>query len=195
MEALEAILGRRTVPQLKMTGPGPDKAELRAILEAGAAAPDHGKLRPWRFLLVEGEARARLGALFVRALLAASPDASAAEIEKQRTAPLRAPLLIVVVARIDRRQDKIPEVEQIASTAAAAQNILLATHALGFAGKWSTGRIAYDPVVKAGLGLGPDEHVLGFVYIGAYARPQEPSPRPDLADLVTTWTGPGVASP
>jgi nitroreductase len=194
MDALEAIVGRRTVPPIKMTGPGPDAAQLRAILEAGAAAPDHGKLRPWRFVLVAGEARARLGELFAKALLATSPDAAAAEIEKQRAAPLRAPLLVIVVARIDRRQDKIPEVEQIASTAAAAQNILLAAHALGFAAKWSTGRNAYDPIVKAGLGLGPDEHVLGFLHIGAYARPQEPSPRPDLADLVTTWTGP-AASP
>jgi nitroreductase len=190
MDALEAILGRRTVPQIKMTGPGPDPAALRAMLEAGAAAPDHGKLRPWRFILVEGEARARLGELFVRALLAANPDAAPGEIEKQRTAPLRAPLLIVIVARIDRRQGRIPEIEQIASTAAAAQNILLAAHALGFAGKWSTGWNAYDPTVKAGLGLGPDEHLLGFLYVGAYACPQEPSPRPDLAELVTTWNGP-----
>jgi nitroreductase len=190
MDALEAILGRRTVPQVKMTGPGPDAARLARILEAGAAAPDHGKLRPWRFLVIEGEARARLGELFVQGLLAAKPQASPAEIEKQRTAPLRAPLLIVVVARIDRRQGKIPEIEQIASAAAAAQNIMLAAHALGFAGKWSTGANAYDPTVKAGLGVGADEHVLGFLYIGAYGHPQEPSPRPDLVELVSRWTGP-----
>lgn len=190
MEALAAILGRRTVPQVKMAGPGPDPEQLARILAAGAAAPDHGKLRPWRFLVVEGEARARLGELFVRGLLAADPAASPAEIEKQRTAPLRAPLLIVVVARVDRRQGKIPEIEQIASTAAAAQNILLAAHAMGFAGKWSTGKNAYDPTIRAGLGVGPGEHIVGFLYIGSYGQPQEPSPRPELTSLVARWSGP-----
>lgn len=187
MDAIDAILGRRTVPQAKMTGPGPSPEQLRRILEAGAAAPDHGKLRPWRFLVVADEARARLGELFVRALRAAEPDAAEEAVEKQRSGPLRVPVLIVVVARIDMAQGKIPEVERIASAAAAAQNMLLAAHALGLAGKWSTGRNAYDPIVKEGLGLQPADHVVGFLYLGSYGAPQEASPRPPLEGLVERW--------
>ncbi|HET6469169.1 MAG TPA: nitroreductase [Geminicoccaceae bacterium] len=189
MDAIEAILGRRTVPQVKMGEPGPDETALRTILEAGTAAPDHGRLRPWRFLLVRGAARERLGELFVQGLLAEQPEASPAEIEKQRTAPLRVPLLIVLVARTDPKSH-IPVVEQLASTATAGYSILLATHALGFAGKWSTGRNAYNDTIRRGLGLGTDDAILGFLYIGSQAVPQAPSPRPELAEIVREWHEP-----
>jgi nitroreductase len=193
MDMVETIIARPTVPRVKMTTPGPDEAQIQRLLAAGAAAPDHGVLRPWRFLVVQGEARRALGELFARAVRAADPSASEADVEKQRTAPLRAPLLIVVVAHIQRRQGKFPEIEQICSAAAAAQNILLAAHAMGFAGKWSTGKNAYDPTIKAGLGLEPDDHVIGFLYIGSYAAPQQPSPRPALAEVVRLWSGPPVS--
>ena len=189
MQAIEAMLGRRTVPQVKMAEPGPDEAQLRRMLEAGAAAPDHGKLRPFRFLVVRGEARARLGQLFAEAA-AADPAVSAGELDKHRSGPLRAPLIVVVVARIDRRQGKIPEIEQVAAASAAAQNILLAAHAMGFAGKWSTGRNAYDPAIKAGLGVEPADHIVGYLYIGSYGAAQEPSPRPALAEVVSEWSAP-----
>ncbi|HMR29732.1 MAG TPA: nitroreductase [Geminicoccaceae bacterium] len=193
MQAIEAILGRRTVPQVKMAEPGPDEGQLRLLLEAGCAAPDHGRVRPWRFLLVRGEARRRLGELFADAALAADPAASAADLDKQRTGPSRAPLIVVVAARIDRRPGRPPEVEQISASAAAAQNILLAAHAMGFAGKWSTGRNAYMDAVKAGLGLASDDHLIGFLYIGSLGSPQEPSPRPDLAGIVSEWRAPSPA--
>jgi nitroreductase len=190
MDMVEMIVARPTVPQVKMTEPGPDEIQIQRLLAAGAAAPDHGVLRPWRFLVVHGEARRALGELFARAALAADPRASAADVEKQRTAPLRAPLLIVVVTRIERRPGKFPEVEQICSAAAGAQNILLAAHAMGFAGKWSTGKNAYDPMIKAGLGVDPDDHVIGFLYIGSYAAPHQPSPRPALTEVTRLWSGP-----
>lgn len=190
MQAIEAILGRRTVPQVKMAEPGPSEAELRAMLEAGCAAPDHGRLRPWRFLVVRGAARERLGELFADAALVANPAAPAGDVEKQRTAPMRAPVIVVVVSRIDRRQGRPPEIEQVAACAAAAQNILLAAHAMGYAGKWSTGRNAYMPEIKAGLGVGPQDHVIGFLYIGSLGALQEPSPRPDLSDIVSEWRAP-----
>ena len=126
MEALEAILTRSTVPPVKMAEPGPDRAARRRILEAAAAAPDHGRLRPWRFLMVEGEGRVRLGELFAAAIRASGEPVSDMEMEKQRTSPLRAPLIIVVVTRLHRQQTKIPDVEQVASAAAAAQNMLIA---------------------------------------------------------------------
>lgn len=187
MDAIDAILGRRTVPQAKMAGPGPDAAALQRILEAGLAAPDHGKLRPWRFLVVQGESRRRLGELFVEGLLASEPHAPAEAVEKQRTAALRVPVVIVVIARIDMGQGKIPEIERVTSAAAAAQNMLIAAHAMGFAGKWSTGRNAYDPKIKDGLGLAPADHVVGYLYLGSYAAPQEPSPRPAPDGLVQHW--------
>jgi nitroreductase len=187
MDALTAILTRHTFPPAKMGGPGPDEDALRRILEAGAAAPDHGLLRPFRFLVVRGAGRERLGELFAAFVRRAAPDASAAEIDKQRTAPLRAPVILVVAARIEPSHPKIPEVEQVASVAAAAQNMLLAAHALGFAAKWSTGKQAYDATVKAELGLGESDRIIGFLYLGSAAAPHEAPPRPGLNGLVAPW--------
>lgn len=187
MDALEAILTRTSVPPVKMGPPGPDDAQLRRILEAGAAAPDHGRLRPWRFLVVRGAARERLGELFASAI---QGQMSESEREKQRAAPLRAPVIVVVVASVDPRA-KHPEIEQVASAAAATQNMLLAAHAMGLAGKWTTGKNAYEPAIWKGLGLGPEERIMSFLYLGSYAQPQEPTPRPPIDDRVREWTGPG----
>jgi nitroreductase len=187
MDALEAILTRRTVPPAKMGPPGPSDAALRRILEAAVAAPDHGLLRPWRFLVVRGDGRARLGELFAAFVRRQQPAASPLAVEKQHTAPLRAPVIVVLVARIDPAHPKIPVVEQIAAVAAAAQNMLLAAHALGFAAKWTTGRQAYDEDVKAGLGLAAHERIVGFVYLGSYAGEQLPPPRASLDGVVQEW--------
>lgn len=187
MDALSAILTRHTFPPAKMGLPGPDQAALHRILEAGAAAPDHGLLRPFRFLVVRGAGRERLGELFAAFVRRAAPDASPAEIEKQRTAPTRAPVIVVVAARIDPAHPKIPEVEQIAAAAAAAQNMLLAAHALGFVAKWATGKQAYDATVKAEFGLAEADRILGFLYLGSPAAPHEVPPRPSFAHLVAEW--------
>jgi len=187
MQALQAILTRVTVPPVKMGEPGPDDAALCRMLEAAAAAPDHGKLRPWRFLLVRGDGRERLGALFAAALAAERPGTSAAEIDKQRTAPLRAPLIVVAIARIDPDHPKIPAWEQQASVACAVHNLLLAAHALGFAGKWATGGNAASPAVRRGLGLAAEETIAGLLYIGTAREPQPLPPRPDPAEIATPW--------
>jgi nitroreductase len=187
MDALDAILTRRTVPPAKMGPPGPDAAALGRILEAGAAAPDHGLLRPFRFLVVQGEGRARLGELFASFVQRAAPDASPQEVEKQRTAPSRAPVIVVVAALVQPEHPKIPEIEQIAAAAAAAQNMLLAAHAMGFAAKWATGRQAYDEGVKAGLGLGPSDRIIGFLYLGSYAADHPPAPKGGLEGIVQDW--------
>ncbi|MEK0084221.1 nitroreductase [Benzoatithermus flavus] len=187
MDALDAILTRRTVPPAKMGPPGPDAVELRRILAAGAAAPDHGLLRPFRFLVVQDEGRARLGELFAACVRRAALDVSPQEIEKQRTAPLRAPVIVIVVAKVEQDHPKIPAIEQIAAAAAAAQNMLLAAHALGFAAKWATGRQAYDEGVKAGLGLGPADRIIGFLYLGSYAAEHRAAPRGGIEDIVQAW--------
>jgi nitroreductase len=191
MDALEAILTRTTVPPARMAPPGPDDAQIRRILEAAASAPDHGRLRPWRFIVVRGSARERLGELLADAVRAKGPDVNPAEVEKQRTSPLRAPVLLVMAAKLRKNHPKIPEVEQLASAAAATQNALLAAHAMGFAAKWATGSAAYEPSLRAGLGLGPDDQVLGLIFLGSHAAGarQEPAPRPAIDDVMTEWTG------
>ncbi len=189
MDAIDALLTRRTVPQVKMAEPGPDEAATRAILEAGLAAPDHGKLRPWRFLVIRGDARRQLGNLFVEAMPEINPNAGEADIEKQRSGPMRAPLIVAVVAQIDSDHPKIPAIEQICSAAAAAQNMLIAAHALGFAGKWSTGKNAYNQTIKRGLGLKETETIVAFLYIGSHGVDQPVPPRPALDDVVQEWHG------
>ena len=190
MDALEALLGRRTVPPARMTGPGPDAAALERMFAAAAAAPDHGRLRPWRFFVVEGEARRALGELFARGLAEDRPDLDPAELARQREAPLRAPVIVLAVAVLDPDHPKIPEIEQIAAAAAAVQNLLLAAHALGFAGKWATGRPAYSEGVRRGLGLGPNERILGILYLGTpMAGELPPVDRAMPADRVVRWTG------
>ena len=187
MDLFDAILSRRTFPPAKMGLPGPDESQLQRILEAGDAAPDHGMLRPWRFLVVRGEGRGELGELFAACVRRNAPGATADEIDKQRSAPLRAPVIIVVAAHLQPRHPKIPTVEQVAAVSAAAQNMLLAAHALGLVAKWATGKQAYDDAVKAGLGLAPDDQIIGFLYLGSPAVPHEVPPRRKLEGVVSQW--------
>jgi nitroreductase len=123
MDALAALSTRHSVAPPFLTEPGPDEQMLARILAAGASAPDHGRLRPWRFIVIRGEARARLGEVFARALLKRQPDAPAEALEQERGRPMRAPVVIAVVARLDPQHPKIPEFEQILSTGAAVENI------------------------------------------------------------------------
>ncbi len=187
MQALEAILTRVTVPPARMAPPGPDDAALRRMLAAAAAAPDHAKLRPWRFLVVRGEGREKLGELFAAGARAARANASSAEIEKQRTAPQRAPLILIAISRADPQHPKIPAWEQDASAACAVQNLLLAAHAMGFAGKWATGGPAASPVVAAGLDLGPNERIIGIIYLGSPTDRQKLPPRPAPEAIAGSW--------
>jgi nitroreductase len=191
MEALEAVLTRQSVPPTFLREPGPDDAALARILAAGACAPDHGRLRPWRFIVIRGKARERLGEVFVEALAKRQPDAAEAAIEQERLRPLRAPLLIAVAARIAKEHPKIPEIEQILSTAAAAQNLLLAAHAQGFGAKWLTGPNAYDQHVKSALGLAPDDRLLGFLHFGTIEGAPPAVPHADAGEHTVEWRGPG----
>ncbi len=187
MQALEAILTRVTVPPVKMAEPAPDDAALSRMLEAAAAAPDHGKLCPWRFLVIRGAGREHLGELFVQGLLVERPETSAAEIEKQRRAPCRAPLIVVGIARLDPLHPKIPAWEQQASAACAVHNLLLAAHAMGFAGKWATGGNAASSTVRDGLGLAADESIIGLLYLGTAVEPQPVPSRPTPAAIARAW--------
>jgi nitroreductase len=161
---------------------------VRTIVEAALRAPDHGKLRPWRFIVIRGDARHRLGELFARALAARDPNAPSAALDKERGKPLRAPVLIAVVSRV-QADHKIPEVEQLLSAGAAAMNMLNAVHALGFGGVWLTGGAAYDPAVHTSLGLAATERIVGFVNVGTPTQAPPAVTRPDPTDYITEWTG------
>ncbi|HET8711299.1 MAG TPA: nitroreductase [Spongiibacteraceae bacterium] len=170
----------------KLSKPGPDREALLQILNAAARAPDHGRLRPWRFLLIEGKARYHLGELFVSALRARQPEATAEEIKKNEEAPLRAPIIITVIAHI-KDHPKVPKLEQILSAGCAAHGILLAAQALGFGAIWRTGDNCYDAHVNAGLGLEANEEIVGYVYIGSALGVPKPLPEIHVEDFLQVW--------
>lgn len=184
-DAIDLLLSRRSGSAKAMTGPGPDAAELATILKAAARVPDHGKLFPWRFIVFEGDARARAGKLLVEALCETekmTDERAATEAARF----LRAPTIVAVISR-SREAIPIPEWEQVLSAGAVCQNMLIAAHALGFVANWLTEWYAYHPVVKERLGLKPGERVAGFVYIGKSAVPLEERVRPDLEKIVTRF--------
>jgi nitroreductase len=158
--------------------------QLQQILAAASRTPDHGKLFPWRFIVFEGDARRRMGELLVESLLVSEPQAATERVEMERGRFLRAPVVIGVVSRV-REAIPIPEWEQILSAGAACQNLMLAAHALGFVANWITEWPAYNPDVKARLGLKPGERIAGFIYLGTSAVALEERPRPALNEIVT----------
>lgn len=184
MEAIEALTAR--VSGGALVEPAPDELELHTMVSAALRAPDHGRLRPWRLTVLRGTARQRLGELMAKALAHRHPDATVAQIEKERSKPLRAPLILVVAAKVVE-QSKIPGIEQILSAAAAAQNVMVAAFALGFGCAWKTGEAAYDPEVKAAFGLAPSDAIVGFLYLGTNANAPSPPPPVDLRDHMVEW--------
>jgi nitroreductase len=185
MNALEALLTRRSIG--KLTAPAPTGEALQNILKAGLRANDHRRLRPWRFLTIEGEARHRLGELYVRAALADDPALSGEKQQDIAAGPLRAPLIVVVAAKIVD-DPKVPEIEQVMAAGAAAQLMMVAAHAQGFAGMWRTGAMAYNETVKKGLGLAQRDHIVGFLYLGTPSGSAKPD-SPELQDYVRAWVG------
>lgn len=183
MDAIEALLGRASPP--KLTEPGPSPEQLETILRAGSRAPDHGRMQPFRFVIIEGEARERLGALMAAGLKRRDPAATDAMLENERSKPLRAPT-IVAVGAVVRPNPKVPDIEQVVSAGAAAQNMLLAAHALGLAGFWRTGPAAYDPDVKRSLGLGETDTLVGFLYFGS-SRGAPPAREVDVGALTRRY--------
>jgi nitroreductase len=184
-QTIDLLLSRRSGSAKAMTGPGPNPEELRVILQAGARAPDHKKLFPWRFILFEGEGRKRMGDLLGE-VLCAEGDVSDERIAMERGRFLRAPVVIGVVSRV-RENIPVPMWEQELSAGAVCQNILLASHALGYVANWLTEWCAFDNAVKAKLGLKPGERIAGFIYIGKPAEPLEERVRPDLDSLITRF--------
>ena len=183
MELFEAIFTRMSIGKVK---PDPVPRELiEKVLEAAAQAPNHPKVQPWRFIVMTGAARERLGEIMGRDLLARQPGALPEIIAAERAKPLRAPVLIAV--GVDRPNGpKILEMENICAAAAATENMLLAAHALGLAAQWRTGPAATSPEVKALVGLAPDQHLIAFVYVGWCMVEPQGYTRPAASER-TTW--------
>lgn len=185
MQTIDALLERRSAKTL--TAPAPDDGALELLLECAARAPDHGRLRPWRFIVIRGAARARLGELMAEQLQRKLPEASAESLERERQKALRAPLIIVVAA-VCRAAAKVPAIEQVLAAGAAAQNIMLAAPALGFGAMWKTGDAAYDDTVKVALGLAAADSIIGFLYLGTAPADGLPPPvRTPWQDRVSFW--------
>lgn len=186
MQAEALLLNRNSHP--KLSGDVPDADTLEFIYQAALRAPDHGCLRPWRFVEFTGSGRERLGELFYQGLMARQPDADGAKQNKMRIMPLRAPLIIAVIAKVTPEHPKVPELEQVLSAGAAAQNMLLAAHAKGLGVIWRTGDVAFDPVVNQGLGLEPCDQVVGYLYIGQVEGRNKPLPEHNSEDFVQRWS-------
>ncbi|WP_420130909.1 nitroreductase family protein [Rhodopseudomonas sp.] len=177
---------RRSVKPREMTGPGPSPDELDTILTIGARVPDHGKIAPWRFIVFEGEARARGGAVIAEVFARKHPEATAAEIATEQGRLSEAPLVIAVVSS-PKPHPKVPQWEQELSAGASCMNIVAAATALGYGANWLSGWIAYDRDVLTGLGLKEHEKLAGFIHIGSKTKPVEDRPRPALAEVVTRF--------
>lgn len=184
MNALEALLTRTSAPRLGDPEPMPE--QLDTIFRAALRAADHAMLHPWRFLIVRGESRKRLGHLFVKAALSGDPNLDSREQDRLRAKTLRSPMIVVVIAS-HVEHPKVPPIEQDLSAGAAAQNMLIAAHAQEVGAMWRTGSMAYHPQVMAELGLAGNEKIIGFLYLGARIGNAR-TPRPeDPADYFQEW--------
>ncbi len=187
MEALDLLLNRVSVTRL--ADPAPTTAQLDILFRAALRAPDHGQLRPWRFLTIQGEGRERLGQVMAESLLIRQPEATQEAVQKARKMPLRAPLLAVVIARVVPHP-KVPDSEQVLAAGCAAHGLLLAAHAQGLGAVWRTGEFSYDRHLANVLGLAENEQMLGFIYLGTPEGKLRTPPDLDPAEFVSQWVGP-----
>src|SRR3569623_563638 len=185
-DALELLKTRRSLKPIEMTGPGPSAAELDTILTIGSRVPDHGKLAPWRFIVFEGDGRARAGEIFAKLFAQKNPQATPDQIEKERTRFSQAPLVIAVVSKTVEHF-KVPAWEQELSAGASAMNVIHAATALGYVCDWVTGWLAFDRDVMNALGLAPNEKNAGFIHISKATKTIEDRPRPPLGEIVTRF--------
>jgi nitroreductase len=182
-DALAALDARRSVPSRQLGAPGPTPEQLLRMLASAVRVPDHGKLVPWRFLSIEGDARLRLGEFLVERAREIDAQAPAAAVEKDRLRFSFAPTIVAVIAH-PTPGHKVPEIEQLLSGGAVCFALLQAAQALGFGAQWLTGWAAYDDRVRARLGVGDGERVLGFIHIGTAREPAPERVRPDPASLL-----------
>lgn len=184
MKALDALLSRSSSP--KLSDPLPNEEILENIYRSALRAADHGVLRPWRFLIIKGAARNRLGELFVAAAMQQDPQTSVEKQASLKQKALRAPLILVIISN-PVEDPKVPVFEQDLSAAAATQNMLLAAYAQGVGAMWRTGSMAYDRTVMQGLGLTAAEKIIGFLYLGTATGATKNLNDPPVSNFFKEW--------
>ena len=184
METLEAIQTRNSVPLL--TDPAPTSEEMSEVYKGALRAPDHARLRPWKFIEVRGDSRDKLAKIFIDTATALNSDLSENEISKLEKAPHRAPMVIILAANI-KEHPKGPEIEQIISLGAAAQNILLGIHEIGYSAVWRTGNMAFNPEITKFLGLEENFKIIGYLYVGTSTGKEKPIPELEIQDFLEVW--------
>ena len=184
METLEAIQTRNSVPLL--TDPAPTSEEMYEVYKGALRAPDHARLRPWKFIEVRGDSRDKLAKIFIDTATALNSDLSENEISKLEKAPHRAPMVIILAANI-KEHPKVPEIEQIISLGAAAQNILLGIHEIGYSAVWRTGNMAFNPEITKFLGLEENFKIIGYLYVGTSTGKEKPIPELEIQDFLEVW--------
>jgi nitroreductase len=190
-EVLRHLRRRRSVSAAALAEPGPDREALGALLTIAARVPDHKKLAPWRFIVLQGDARAAFGESLKRICAANEPDASPVRLETERTRFLRAPVVVIVVSS-PVTHPAAPEWEQVLSVGAVCLNLLHASAAMGFGAQWITEWYGYDGAVKAAFGLAPHERFAGFVYIGTPTERPTDRDRPDIAAITSFPQAPAL---
>ena len=184
---IDVLTRRLSVPSRQLGEPGPSDVQLDELLRAAIRVPDHGKLVPWRLLLIRGDARRKLGATLAELHLRNEPEAPPSAIEKDRERYNYAPLIVAVIARIEENHPKIPAQEQLLSAGCVAYNLLIGAQALGFGAQWLTGWSAYDRDAALLLGLADNERVIAYVHIGTARESAPERNRPALESLVSEW--------
>ncbi|MEM7277247.1 MAG: nitroreductase [Pseudomonadota bacterium] len=185
---IEFLSSRRSVLAAKMSEPSPSADDLKRILEVAIRVPDHGKIEPWRIQVIHSEGQKILGDLYAEVVQCQEPDCSAAKIEASRERLQRSPLLLVVSCNPNPQKfAKVPLIEQQLSTGAVCSNILIAAGALGYAAQWLTGGPAYEPQIKAALGLSEDADIIGFMHLGSVNEAPLERPRPDYDNIISDW--------
>jgi nitroreductase len=185
-DTIDLLKRRRSLAPQFLEGPAPDAATIETLLAIAARVPDHGKLAPWRFVLFEGDARARAGAVIEGLARADDPEMNADRLRVERERLTRAPLVVGVVSRA-APHFKIPEWEQVMSAGAVCMNLIVAATALGFGACWLTEWYAYDRRFCAAVGLAGDEKFAGLIHIGHATIKPEDRVRPALADIVSRF--------
>jgi nitroreductase len=184
-DVLDYLNSRRSLSVKYMGDKGPNAHEVTDILKAAARVPDHGKLMPWHFIVLQGDKRALMGGILRSAYAAEHPEATPAKLDLEAQLFMRAPLVILVVSRM--RKAKHPLWEQFLSSGAVCQNLLLAANALGYGANWLTEWYSYNAYFRKEIGLDERDNIAGVMYIGEAKKQPDPRPRPDMDEIVTYW--------